>query len=361
MYQRLDEFGIDFAVLYPTYGLTVTALPNDELRRALARGLNRYYAEAYAGYRDRLEPVAAIPTFTPDEAIAELDYAVGELGLKAVMMSGAVPRPLGGPKPPAGRSGSTPWRTTRSTTTTRSGAGAWSSASRPRSTPGRRAGAAACRRPTTPTTRWATSRRPTKPSPARSSSAASPSASPISLSRFRRAASPGPTELLGNLLGPLGKAQCGGDPAQRPGEARQVAARGAVRAGTPRGCSAERRDQLFNDLAMLSDPDELARRHRHVRRVGIHERAGDHRRLQQPLLLRLRGRRPDERARVLPEPEPRRGSAAGRSSPPTSATGTCATCARCCPKRTNSSSTARSPRRTSRTSSSSIRPSSGPR
>ena len=96
MYQRLDEFGIDFAVLYPTYGLTVTALPNDELRRALARGLNRYYAEAYAGYRDRLEPVAAIPTFTPEEAIAELDYAVGELGLKAVMMGGAVPRPLGG-------------------------------------------------------------------------------------------------------------------------------------------------------------------------------------------------------------------------------------------------------------------------
>src|SRR6185437_14905168 len=102
MYRRLDELGIDFAVLYPTYGLTVTALGNDELRRALARGLNRYYAETYAGFRDRLEPVAAIPTFTPEEAIAELDYAVGELGLKAVMMSGAVPRPLGGPETPGG-------------------------------------------------------------------------------------------------------------------------------------------------------------------------------------------------------------------------------------------------------------------
>lgn len=100
MYQRLGEFGIDFAVLYPTYGLTVTPLPNDALRRALARGLNRYYTEAYADYRDRLEPAAAIPTFTPDEAIAELDYAVGELGLKAVMMSGAVPRPLGGTDTP---------------------------------------------------------------------------------------------------------------------------------------------------------------------------------------------------------------------------------------------------------------------
>ncbi|MCB0997620.1 MAG: amidohydrolase family protein [Acidimicrobiales bacterium] len=101
MYRRLDELGIDFAVLYPTYGLPVTAIPNAELRCALARALNRYYAEVYADYRDRLEPVAAIPTFTPDEAIAELDHAVGELGLKAVMLGGTIPRPYdsdpGGP------------------------------------------------------------------------------------------------------------------------------------------------------------------------------------------------------------------------------------------------------------------------
>ena len=46
----------------------------------------------FADHRDRLEPVAVIPTFTPEEAIAELDYAVGTLGLKAVVMSGTVPR-----------------------------------------------------------------------------------------------------------------------------------------------------------------------------------------------------------------------------------------------------------------------------
>ncbi|HUJ64886.1 MAG TPA: amidohydrolase family protein, partial [Acidimicrobiales bacterium] len=100
-YSRLDELGIDFAVLYPTYGLPVTALPDQELRCALARAINRYYAEVYAGYRDRLEPVAAIPTFSPQEAIAELDHAVGELGLKAVMLGGTIPRPYqdapGGP------------------------------------------------------------------------------------------------------------------------------------------------------------------------------------------------------------------------------------------------------------------------
>jgi predicted TIM-barrel fold metal-dependent hydrolase len=93
LYKRLDEIGVDFAVLYPTYGLTVTALPNAELRCAFARALNRYYAEVYADYRDRLEPVAAIPTFNPEEAITELDHAVGELGLKAVMFGGTIPRP----------------------------------------------------------------------------------------------------------------------------------------------------------------------------------------------------------------------------------------------------------------------------
>jgi len=95
MYKRLDEIGIDYAVVYPTYGL-LTAMPNDELRCAFAHALNRYYAEVYDGLRDRLEPVAAIPTHTPDEAIAELDHAVVELGLKAIMLGGIIQRPYEG-------------------------------------------------------------------------------------------------------------------------------------------------------------------------------------------------------------------------------------------------------------------------
>ena len=76
MYRRLDEIGIDFALLYPTFGLLVMSHPDDEMRRAVARALNRYYADVFAGHRDRLEPVAVVPMFTPDEALAELDYAV---------------------------------------------------------------------------------------------------------------------------------------------------------------------------------------------------------------------------------------------------------------------------------------------
>jgi predicted TIM-barrel fold metal-dependent hydrolase len=103
MYERLDELGIDVAVLYPTGGLTVTAYPNDELRRAMARAFNRYYAEAYRGFGDRLIPVAAIPCFTPEEAVAEVEYAVSELGLKAVMLAGVIARPFPGQGPSPAR------------------------------------------------------------------------------------------------------------------------------------------------------------------------------------------------------------------------------------------------------------------
>jgi len=100
---RLDEFGIDFGLLYPSFGLTVMGFPDDELRQVGARALNIYYAQTFAEVRDRLEPVAVIPTFTPDEAVAELNFAVKELGLKAVVMTGVVPR-VGRPDEP-----SRPW------------------------------------------------------------------------------------------------------------------------------------------------------------------------------------------------------------------------------------------------------------
>ena len=95
LHRRTEEIGLDFVLLYPSMGLTILALPDDELRRAAARALNVYYAEAYADTRDRLEPVAVIPTFTPEEALEELDFAVGRLGLRAIVMSGVIPRSVG--------------------------------------------------------------------------------------------------------------------------------------------------------------------------------------------------------------------------------------------------------------------------
>lgn len=104
MYDRLDELGLDYALLFPTYGLPVTAEPDDELRQAMARAFNRYYAECYGEFRDRMEPVAAIPMFTPEEALAELDYAIDELGLKAAMFSGVIMRPVPGAEQTRGAS-----------------------------------------------------------------------------------------------------------------------------------------------------------------------------------------------------------------------------------------------------------------
>ncbi len=94
MYERLVEFGIDFAVLYPGVGLPLMSCADDELRQVGARAMNTYCAEVFGPYGDRMTPTALIPMFTPEEAVAELDHAVGTLGLKAVVMTGVVPRRL---------------------------------------------------------------------------------------------------------------------------------------------------------------------------------------------------------------------------------------------------------------------------
>ncbi len=95
-YERMPEFGIDFAVLYPGIGLLLPSLSDEAVRRGGCRALNRYHAELYRPYARRLTPAAVIPMFTPEEAVEELQHAVGECGLKVVMMAGHVRRPEGG-------------------------------------------------------------------------------------------------------------------------------------------------------------------------------------------------------------------------------------------------------------------------
>lgn len=95
LYERLDDFGIDFAVLYPSRTLTTPALKDAELRQIACRALNVYHAELYGGFADRMTPVAMIPMHTPEEAIAELDHAVAGLGMKAIMINGLIHRPIG--------------------------------------------------------------------------------------------------------------------------------------------------------------------------------------------------------------------------------------------------------------------------
>jgi predicted TIM-barrel fold metal-dependent hydrolase len=105
LYNRLDEFGMDFTVLYPTSGLGVPFHPDGETRRVTCRAFNRFIAEYFGEFSDRMTPAAVIPMHTPDEAIAELEYVVQQLGLKVVMMASMVRRPIAGTTPDGARIG----------------------------------------------------------------------------------------------------------------------------------------------------------------------------------------------------------------------------------------------------------------
>jgi predicted TIM-barrel fold metal-dependent hydrolase len=94
LYERLDEIGIDFGVVYPSLGLIFMHSEDDTYRRGACRALNRCNADRFAPLADRLTPVAAIPMVTPGEAVAELEFAVRELGFKAVVLAGYVQRPF---------------------------------------------------------------------------------------------------------------------------------------------------------------------------------------------------------------------------------------------------------------------------
>jgi hypothetical protein len=80
--------------VYPTFGLTLLRQPDEEIRRAGARALNTMYAELFGPHSDRLTPAACIPLGTPQEAIEELEYAMGTLHLKAATMGTCVRRPI---------------------------------------------------------------------------------------------------------------------------------------------------------------------------------------------------------------------------------------------------------------------------
>ncbi|MGE0388455.1 MAG: amidohydrolase family protein [Gammaproteobacteria bacterium] len=94
MYERMDDLGLDFAVLYPGLGIVAQGIADDDVRRTVCRALNDYYADLWGTHPDRYTPVATIPMHTPQEAIAELEYACGKRGMKAAMLASHVRRPI---------------------------------------------------------------------------------------------------------------------------------------------------------------------------------------------------------------------------------------------------------------------------
>ncbi|HKD66627.1 MAG TPA: amidohydrolase family protein [Candidatus Binataceae bacterium] len=96
LYERLDEMGIDFTMLYPSTVLALLDLDDVELGAALARGANRWLAGIFRPYRDRIAVGGIVPMSNPTVAIAELEYAIKELGMKTVVVTGYARRALAG-------------------------------------------------------------------------------------------------------------------------------------------------------------------------------------------------------------------------------------------------------------------------
>ena len=94
LYERLDDLGLDFCVIYPTAGLGYFRLPSERLRRALCRAYNVFTAEQFRPFNDRIIPAAIIPMYTPEEAIDELEFVSRQLGSKVTMMGGLIRRPI---------------------------------------------------------------------------------------------------------------------------------------------------------------------------------------------------------------------------------------------------------------------------
>ncbi len=92
--ERLPELGIDFALIYPSFGLTINGIGQPDLHRAAVRAYNMMTADMFAPYTERFAPVAILPCQTPDEALEELEYAVKQRGFKAIMLRGNQERPI---------------------------------------------------------------------------------------------------------------------------------------------------------------------------------------------------------------------------------------------------------------------------
>ncbi|PON12072.1 hypothetical protein C2W62_41535 [Candidatus Entotheonella serta] len=54
LYERMEAFGLDFTILYPTQGLFFLHIGNEEMRRACCRALNHCHADIFGGYQDRI-------------------------------------------------------------------------------------------------------------------------------------------------------------------------------------------------------------------------------------------------------------------------------------------------------------------
>jgi predicted TIM-barrel fold metal-dependent hydrolase len=94
-HERIGEAGIDFAILYPSMGIALLQLLDEEQRTVLCRLYNEFMAEQYRPYQDRFSVAALVPMNSPSEAIAAIEHAKG-LGAKVGLIASHVHRAMPG-------------------------------------------------------------------------------------------------------------------------------------------------------------------------------------------------------------------------------------------------------------------------
>jgi predicted TIM-barrel fold metal-dependent hydrolase len=91
---KLDDWGIDVALVYPTLGFgLVREIPDEELLEASVKAYNVMVADLFKDCSDRIIAAGVATLNRPDLAIRQIDQA-HKLGLKMLSINGVVPRTL---------------------------------------------------------------------------------------------------------------------------------------------------------------------------------------------------------------------------------------------------------------------------
>ena len=343
MRARMDEIGIDLGIVYPTFGLQVPRVADDEIRRAMCRALNLMHHELFAGHADRLIPAATIPMQTPGEALDEIGYACDELGYKVVMLQGIVRRPFlgqdGKPVP-----GNPVWVDPLGIDSLHDYDPLWQALVDRGIPANMHTGAMSVGMRASPSNYVLQPHRSFRLGARGLLQGAVARRRDPALSRPRLRV-PGRRRRLGDDAlrrphRPLGKAQRRRHPVAEPEDHRfrafPRALREIRRAGPSRGAGVLRREP---PLVLRGRPRSGARSRGRMGRERYPRGRGLRQDLLPSFLLRLRGRRPRRRRRLRHQGQPRSAPASTRCSVRTSAIGTCPTSPACWPKPTSWSTT----------------------
>jgi predicted TIM-barrel fold metal-dependent hydrolase len=91
----LDEWGVDAGVVFPTIGILWDKADDPELAMAYARAYNNWQWDFASPALNRIVPIAQIPLYDVDLALAELKRCL-KLGFKGMFLA---PEPVGGKRP----------------------------------------------------------------------------------------------------------------------------------------------------------------------------------------------------------------------------------------------------------------------